>query len=359
MRWDIFCEVIDNFGDAGVCWRLASQLAGRGQPVRLWIDDARALQWMAPGGCAGVQVLDAAALDARYEPADVVICAFGCALPSPALAAITHAGAARPAPPVWINLEYLSAEDFARRAHGLPSPVHGGAVAGVHKWFYYPGFTAATGGLLREADLCERQRRFDRAAWLAQRGISWSGEAVLSLFCYEPPALGSLLEALAAGAPAQLLVTFGRAAAAVRAAMAALPLSWNGAQALRVTFLPQLSQHEFDQLLWASDCNFVRGEDSLVRALWAGAPMAWQAYPQDDGVHRVKVAAFLDWLQAPASMRRFHAAWNGFDSLPVMAPDLVAWRASVQEARARLLEQEDLVTRLLRFAGAKAAKIAG
>jgi hypothetical protein len=23
LHWDIFCRVIDNFGDIGVCWRLA------------------------------------------------------------------------------------------------------------------------------------------------------------------------------------------------------------------------------------------------------------------------------------------------------------------------------------------------
>ncbi len=56
LQWDIFCRVIDNFGDIGVCWRLATQLAGQGQQVRLWVDDASALQWMAPEGCPGVEV---------------------------------------------------------------------------------------------------------------------------------------------------------------------------------------------------------------------------------------------------------------------------------------------------------------
>jgi hypothetical protein len=50
LQWDVFCRVIDNFGDIGVCWRLATQLAGQGQRVRLWVDDASALAWMAPAG---------------------------------------------------------------------------------------------------------------------------------------------------------------------------------------------------------------------------------------------------------------------------------------------------------------------
>ncbi|MEO7887531.1 MAG: elongation factor P maturation arginine rhamnosyltransferase EarP, partial [Polaromonas sp.] len=43
LQWDIFCKVIDNFGDIGVCWRLAADLASRGHKVRLWVDDASAL----------------------------------------------------------------------------------------------------------------------------------------------------------------------------------------------------------------------------------------------------------------------------------------------------------------------------
>ena len=44
--WDIFCSVVDNFGDIGVCWRLARRLsAGLGQQVRLWVDDLAADRW--------------------------------------------------------------------------------------------------------------------------------------------------------------------------------------------------------------------------------------------------------------------------------------------------------------------------
>ena len=75
MRWDVFCRVIDNLGDVGVCWRLARDLAARGDTVRLWIDDASALAWMAPGGATGVEV---GAFDAAGDPGEVVVEAFGC-----------------------------------------------------------------------------------------------------------------------------------------------------------------------------------------------------------------------------------------------------------------------------------------
>nr|MBP6225993.1 elongation factor P maturation arginine rhamnosyltransferase EarP [Rhizobacter sp.]MBP6270504.1 elongation factor P maturation arginine rhamnosyltransferase EarP [Rhizobacter sp.] len=84
--WDIFCRVVDNHGDAGVCWRLATDLASRQIDVRLWIDDARALAWMAPTGRHGVRVLawpdGDQDISRELDPApSVVVETFGCGLP--------------------------------------------------------------------------------------------------------------------------------------------------------------------------------------------------------------------------------------------------------------------------------------
>ena len=338
MRWDLFCRVIDNHGDLGVCWRLACDLAARGHAVRLWVDDASALAWMAPGGAAGVQVLgwtDAAPGD----PGDVVVEAFGCDPP----AAVVRAMAASPAPPVWINLEYLSAEAYVERSHRLPSPQPGGLV----KWFFYPGFTPATGGLLREPDWVDSLCRLDGRAWLAARG--WApgpGERVVSLFCYHPPRLPQWLPVLAQR-PTLLLATPGHATAQLRAL--ALP------PGLRVIELPWLSQPDYDRLLWSCDLNAVRGEDSFVRAQWAAAPMLWQIYLQHDGAHAAKLEAWMDLVLdgAPAplarAVRQAQRHWNGLaDGAPVL-PDLDAWRLVQRAWRARLLGQADLTTQLLAF----------
>lgn len=349
MQWDIFCKVIDNHGDLGVCWRLASQLASAGQHVRLWIDDAAALRWMAPGGREGVEVIawldEEAVSQACAAPSpDVLIEAFGCD-PAPALVARF----AQPLPDgsvrhAWINLEYLSAEPYVERLHGLPSPVFRGPGEGLTKRFFYPGFTPGTGGLLREPDLMVRRGVFDRVQWLAGQGIGFAGERLISLFCYEPPALEALLSRLAADArPTRLLVTSGRAAAAVRK----LVRSGEPQGSLTITYLPYLTQDDFDRMLWSCDLNFVRGEDSLVRALWAGAPLVWQIYPQDDDAHHEKLNAWLDWMQAPASLRAFHHAWNGFGPAapaPLEMPD--SWSETTLAARGRLLEQQDLLTQL-------------
>ena len=378
--WDVFCQVIDNFGDIGVCWRLCADLAQRGHTVRLWVDDSSALDWMAPGArqgqWPGVSVWDwrqsaDASLLPGLTPADVWVEGFGCHIAPEFIAARAHSTSATSLKgtqaPVWINLEYLSAEDYVARCHALPSPVMQGPAKGWTKHFYYPGFTADTGGLLREPALEAWQRSLDdtwRSAWLAARGVPWAGERLVSLFCYEPTALAEALAAwMQADAPTLLLVTPGRAARAVEAALpAAHRLEGRGDTpgALRMHYLPALSQPDFDALLHCCDLNLVRGEDSLVRALWAGKPFLWHIYPQDDGVHAEKLAAFLDCMSADNTVRQLHAAWNGLPATALgttATPEganwanlpLQAWQAQVQSWQARLLAQPDLVSALISF----------
>ncbi|MBC7647612.1 MAG: elongation factor P maturation arginine rhamnosyltransferase EarP [Vitreoscilla sp.] len=376
LQWDIFCKVIDNFGDIGVCWRLAADLAIRGQRVRLWVDDGSALAWMAPDGCDGVQVLrwtqsiDVSLLNAA--PCDVLIEAFGCEIAPEFIAAcacIYWAGgqnaALKALKPLWINLEYLSAEPYVTRCHGLKSLISSGPGAGWNKVFYYPGFTAGTGGLLREADLQKRQAGFDRAAWLRQQGIDWQEETLVSLFCYEPPALAQLLAYLQQNGInrqlVRLMVAAGRATEAVKALKTSkirqnypkIGLQTNEyvRDQLLISYLPQLSQTDFDRLLWASDINFVRGEDSVVRAIWAGKPFVWQIYPQDDGAHGPKLEAFLDMLGAPTDLRAFHRVWNGLagEDLPPL-PELTSWQQTAKFASKELAHQPDLTSGLIEYA---------
>ena len=360
LRWDLFCQVIDNYGDIGVCWRLAADLGARGHSVRLWTDDASALSWMAPHGAPGVQVLPWPTHAPPDGPGDVVVEAFGCEIAPDFIASIASPPGAGSRKRLWINLEYLSAEGYVERSHGLPSLLMSGPGAGCTRWFFYPGFTERTGGLLREPGLMARHGAFDRAAWRARQGVAADALAV-SLFCYEPPALPQLLDQLRQRPDAHLLVTPGRAAAAVRTlenqSQIGLQRNEYADGLLSISYLAPCAQPAFDEMLWASDLNCVRGEDSLVRALWAGQPFVWHIYPQDDGAHHAKLQAFLDWLQAPPSLRRFHALWNGIEHggpLPALdAATLQEWRQTVQAARARLLTQDDLLTQLLGFVAEK------
>lgn len=365
LDWDVFCRVVDNLGDIGVCWRLARRLASLGQTVRLWSDDAGALAWMAPRGAPGVSVLPWREPQAGDAPGDVVVEAFGCDPPAGFVARMARAAPA----PVWINLEYLSAEAYVERCHMLPSPQLAGPGKGLVKWFFYPGFTAATGGLLFEEGLSAQRERFDAAGWLAGLGIgALPGAQRVSLFCHEQPALADWLAHWRC-APTQLLVTPGPAARQVAGALACegAPGSTLRRDALQAHFLPWLAQPEFDHLLWSCDLNLVRGEDSPVRALWAARPFLWQLYAQPGRAHAAKLEAFLDLYLHGAEaalaqgLRRRFAQWNGlatWPQAPALQPgDAAAWRAL---ARARCASVEaatqregDLALRLCRFVAAK------
>ncbi len=359
MQWDIFCRVIDNLGDIGVCWRLCADLAARGERVRLWIDVPDDLDWMVPGArqgrIPGVEVIHwTAPLQGAHtvQDANVWIEAFGCDPAQECLDDLAMRVRQGGTAPVWLNLEYMSAESYVERCHRLPSPIMTGALKGLTKWFFYPGFTSRTGGLLREADLPARQAAFDATDWLASHALPTGDCPRASLFCYEPPALRAVLQEAGAEAASDWLVTTGRAADAV-ATERHRGLDTGHA---RLHPVPRLTQHDYDHLLWSCDLNFVRGEDSLVRALWAGRPFVWHIYPQHDNAHHAKLEAFLDWLEAPASLRAFHRAWNGITAPATVWPgwnEVHSWRSCAQAARQRLLAQPDLVSQLLGFVAGK------
>jgi uncharacterized repeat protein (TIGR03837 family) len=341
--WDIFCNVVDNYGDIGIAWRLARGLAREyGLSVRLWVDDLHAFQRIWPAvdpdedaqSCEGVIVCAWRTPFVEAEPAQVVIEAFGCALPETYLTAM----ASLSPPPVWINLEYLSAEPWVAEHHGLPSP-H--PRLPLTKYFFFPGYTSDSGGLLIESDLAARRDAFRLAScpgFWRQLGLDMPlpDELRVSLFAYENPALPDLLDAWMADAhPVTCLVPEGRVIPQLAAWLGASSLQAGDAQqrgSLRLHILPFSDQDAYDHLLWACDLNFVRGEDSCVRAQWAARPMVWQAYPQAENVHWDKLNALLvhyteglDSVSARA-VSGIWRRWNGMQEAGDMATCWAAWR---------------------------------
>ena len=359
---DIFCNVIDNYGDIGVCWRLARLLANEHSfAVRLWVDDLGVFARLCPEAnagldtqyCRGVEVChwtaDAFYLSSRTSSraidrpsalakkefmdrgvADLVIEAFACKLPP----AYIETMAAQTKQPVWINLEYLSAEDWVSGCHGLPSP-HPGLPLTKH--FFFPGFTKQTGGLLLEQGLLARRDAFQNDA--AQQQAFWQSVGVekpqpetlkISLFSYENPALHNLFDIWANGAQKILcLVPEGLILPQVGeyfydTAPGSGKVYSRGN--LQVQVLPFVEQERYDELLWACDINFVRGEDSCVRAQWAGRPFVWQIYPQHDGVHWQKLWTFLNLYHAPlnpdtaGALQALWRIWNLENSITEAAP---------------------------------------
>lgn len=374
--WDIFCNVIDNFGDIGVSWRLAWQLAReRGFRVRLWVDDLDRFYPLlpsldpgregAPQTAEGVEIHHWTADFPPVIPGEVVIETFGCRLPEPYLQAM----AALPHPPFWVNLEYLSGEDWVGECHGLTSP-HPRLPLVTH--YFFPGFTPASGGLLRERDLLARRERFAAEPALAARlrdrlGLpadTLEGDALrVLLFTYGHLPVAPLLDAWSRGErPVHCLLPPSPALPQIQAWVGD---GWEPARGtvqrgrLRLSPIPFLPQEDFDALLWFCYINFVRGEDSFVRAQWAGQPLVWQIYPQEEEAHLVKLRAFLKLYLAlaPADLARairdFWEAWN--QGLAVDGP----WRALVErlpqwQKHSRLWSQSlaaqvDLCSQLLTY----------
>ncbi len=372
-RWDIFCRVVDNFGDIGVCWRLARSLAHEhGFRVRLWVDDPAAFGRLCPQAmeCDPPWRIDAVEVHPWIElfpdvvPARVVIEAFACDPPE----AYVEAMARCDPRPLWINLEYLSAEAWVAGCHLLASP-H--PRLPLVKRFFLPGFSAQTGGLLRERGLLSERDRYRReegarGRFLAQLGLGTmpADTLLVSLFAYGQADLPELMERWSReSGPVLLLVPEGRIVTDVARYFGRSTLSAGSRierEGLTVMVRPFTDQAGYDRLLWSCDVNFVRGEDSFVRAQWAARPFVWQIYAQELDAHRVKLEAFMDGYcdaldpDAASALRRFWRAWNGEES-PAAAWPAFAAALPVLDRHAsnwceRIAQSEELASVLARFA---------
>ena len=367
---DLFCTVVDNYGDIGIAARLARQLnQEQGLQVRLWVDDLQTFSRLHPDIAPqaetqdwhGVEVRRWAATSDEIVPHDLVIEAFACELPESFLQAM----AAQPVKPVWLNLDYLSAEPWVEGCHGLSSP-H--PRLPLVRYFFFPGYTTATGGLLRERGLIEAVQAFQLDA--RSRAAFWqtlnmplpvAGELRLSLFAYENPAIPTLLKSLADHtSPVSCLLPESKALAPALAYF-----GQSQAQAgdrfergsLSLHVLPFLAQDQYDRLLWACDLNIVRGEDSFVRAQFAGRPALWQAYVQEGDTHGKKVQAWLDRYLHGASPRlvaqlqSLFLAWNQGDPLaPAWLESLPGWQAHAHRWASQLAALPSLSDALVNFA---------
>ncbi|MDB5809136.1 MAG: hypothetical protein JWN94_1258 [Betaproteobacteria bacterium] len=328
LTWDIFCSVVDNYGDIGVCWRLARQLSGDlGQTVRLWVDDLSSFQRIRSELDASRDMQMLQGVEVRHwntpfddvEPAAVVVEGFGVRLPDNYIVAMTACKRA----PVWINLEHISAEPWVDGYHALPSP-H--PKLPLTKHFFFPGYTAATGGLLIERDLVAARDAFQadadaQTAFLRALGVlpADSEALCISLFCYDNAALDELVSAWSTGETSILCLIPPGAALTGMSTILGTPLASGGRVVhgrLTALAIPFLDVDDYDRLLWACDVNFVRGEDSFVRAQLAACPLVWQAYVQAENTHLAKQAAFVDrYLEnldaaAADALRALHDCWN-------------------------------------------------
>jgi len=371
-QWDIFCTVIDNFGDIGVCWHLAQQLTqDHHQAVRLWVDDLISFSCIAPDVnpeiqqqvVRGIEIYHWQCVSVEVEPAEVVIEAFACELPDVYVAALLQ----RKKQPVWINLEYLSAEPWVIHYHGLPSP-H--PRLPLIKTFFFPGFVQGSGGLLREKNLVAQRSAFSTTAeraFLQRKGLleRKSDEIRISLFCYDTVPVAKFIRVLSESSkPVLLIVPEGSVAGSI-ASLLNNPSSQTEKliqyEQLTVQIIPFMELSDYDRLLWSCDFNFVRGEDSFVRAQWAGSPFIWNIYPQTEGVHWKKLDAFLDLYtenmpeEMAGAVREIWNCWNGrYEISRAIWLNFLFFRESITQHNKnwvkQLLEQDDLASSLAQFA---------
>lgn len=314
----VFVRVIDNYGDAGVGWRLSCLLAEYlHMHVRLWIDDTDALNKLVPAPEKQARITIEAwqgdammqqQLSAAADPV-LVIETFGCELPPQVLERM------RQRRPLWLNWEYLTAEDWAVGLHAMSSLQPNG----LEKYFWFMGIDADSGGLLREPDYLAEREKFRQQPKLQQAfrqeyglPLQHTGQLWL-VFAYTS---GQWAQWMAmwqqADTPVTLWLAGGQVIESLRAAKLIAPeeLQQEGDSCelgnvtlVRIPFVPQAA---FDRLLWLADAAIVRGEDSFVRALWAGLPFFWHIYRQDDDVHLQKLHSF--WFKAmqgwPAELRQ-------------------------------------------------------
>jgi uncharacterized repeat protein (TIGR03837 family) len=369
---DIFCTVIDNFGDIGVCWRLAKQLQQEYQlTVRLWVDDLVSFSKLEPTLALHLSSQYCQKIEICYwpkdnfptsiQPYDVVIEGFACRLPE----SFIQAMATQPIKPIWLNLEYLSAESWTLGCHGLSSP-H--PKLPLKQTFFFPSFDERGGGLLRESDLLMARDTFQQDK-IAQTNFwqslgysqAMTADYRLSLFAYENNAVPALLEALSLQSTHSFLaVPEGRVLANV-SAWSKQNLSSGDCitiGSLTIAVLPFLSPTEYDQLLWACDVNMVRGEDSFIRGHWAARPLLWHIYPQEENAHWPKLEAWLDVIKnvSPNDAESYLAAqrgWNrGDESVTFWRthwPFILSAQPIMQLLSEKLSQQSHLAVRLIEF----------
>lgn len=388
--WSIFCNIVDNYGDIGVSWRLARQLANEHHfRVELWVDDWPTLQdflrplepditdtnividnvrlrhWPAPWP-------DEPEFSRQVAESSVVLEMFGCEVPAPVLAAMTRTSPT----PRWINIEYLSAEHWVGGLHNLPSPQQlkvDGQPQTLQKTFFMPGFASDTGGLIRERNLPEqhhqwqRQQHSLRQQTLDAFDLDDTFALWISLFCYQSSSLTNWLQTLANGNEPVLCIASEGKMAAMLGPLFGLKARPQAGQVLRTRALtvvihPFVSQQDYDRLLSLCDLNLVRGEDSFVRAQWTGKPFIWHIYPQHDNAHLAKLQAFLELFatedgnsSAIQLWRELCVQWNLDDDIgnlwQNLRPNLPALLQSTRNWQQKLAAMPDLTTALVRSAG--------
>lgn len=360
--FDIFCDLIDNYGDAGFCWRLACELVNRFNcSVRFWIKDTDFVLNFTPD-LKKIKKINIFKWGENFPPdnifSDFVLAGFSCKLPKNVIKKIKE----EIKKPVLINIEYLSAESWVEEFHGKQSFNQNHK---MKSFFYFPGFSFTTGGLLREKLILEFKKNInEKKIYFSRKFNYFKTDDIFTvfIFSYDKPWIKLLLNLWINSQNSVRLVVIDKLI--IKNISSALDFDFKKPGSyqfknLEIVFLPFLSHDDFDLLLNISDLNLVRGEDSLVRALWAKKPFLWDIYKQENGSHFKKLFAFNKILtdKWPLNLAELYCdlslKWNTGEfsekDWNILIKKINLFKNNIEIFSEFLQQQDDMATSLMRF----------
>ena len=279
---DIFCQVIDNYGDVGVAYRLAREFKRvyPNKKLRFVINQIEELNLIRKS--ENIEVILYKDISKIENSADLIIESFGCEIPKEYMDKVLKKSK------LIINLEYFSAEKWVDDFHLQESFLGGN----LKKYFFIPGLSEKSGGILLDNEFLERKKKVEanKEYYLEKFEIKEKYDLVGSIFSYEKN-FDSLIEELKKLDKKIILLILSE-----KTQKNFIKYFDNGNNYDKIKFvkLPFFTYDKYEELLALCDFNLVRGEDSFVRALLLGKPFLWHIYPQDENTHIKKLESFLE-----------------------------------------------------------------
>ena len=279
---DIFCEVIDNYGDVGVAYRLAREFKRiySNKQLRFIINKTEELDLIKKA--EDITIIAYKNIDKIETPADLIIETFACNIPE------TYMNKALKTSKLIINLEYFSSENWVDDFHLQESFLGGN----LKKYFFIPGLSEKSGGIILDKEFLDRKNKVqeNREYYLKQFNINENYDLIISVFSYEKN-FDNFLKTLQKLDKKVLLLLLSE-----KTQKNFIKYFDNNDyyDKIKAVKLPFFTYDKYEELLALCDVNLVRGEDSFVRALLLGKPFLWHIYPQDENAHIIKLESFLE-----------------------------------------------------------------
>lgn len=287
---DIFCEVIDNYGDAGTAYRLYKEIKNNFKDVyvRLFINKFEEIN-LIKNKDEEINIFKYEEAN-NLETADLIIECFACNILD------KYLDRAYDNSKIWINLEYFSAEDWIEDFHLQESLLSRGK---IKKYFFMPGITKKSGGLIVDKEFLETKLKVqkNKTFYLKKYNIPENYDYLISIFSYEKN-FDKFIDFLEKSSKKFVILILSEK---TQKNFTKYFDKFKKCDRIEAVNLKFLSLKEYEEILSLCDCNFVRGEESFSRSLILGKPFLWHIYPQENNLHLKKLNDFL---------KKYYAFWE-------------------------------------------------